>query len=55
MIRHIKHAIRHSGWVHKHPVATFLLMAIGGAAVVETAVKATAKAPTTSQPVKAGG
>lgn len=55
MLRHIKHAVRHSGFIQKHPVVTFLLMVTGVATVAEVAIKATSKTPSTSQPIQTGG
>lgn len=60
MIRHIKHAVHHAaharGFIHKHPIVTFTLAAIG-LATVGVGVKNTlaGKTPATSQPPAAGG
>lgn len=50
MIGKLKHAVRHSGFIHKHPLLTFGLMALGVGVIFEGATKLTAKKPTTSQP-----
>lgn len=57
MFRGIKHAVRQSGFVHKHPIITFGLMAVGLGAIVEGAIHWTGKKPSTSQPIQstAGG
>jgi hypothetical protein len=50
MLRHIKHAVRHSGFIDKHPVLTFLLAAIGLSTVGELAISIAGKTPAVQQP-----
>jgi hypothetical protein len=55
MFKSIAHSVRHSGFVQKHPILTFLLVVTGLSTVVKVAADVTGKAPTTSQPIKTGG
>jgi hypothetical protein len=51
----IKHAVRNSEFIRKHPIVTYALMAAGAATLVEGFIKATGKTPSTAQPTPTAG
>lgn len=50
----IKHAMTHSSFVNKHPILTFTLACVGLSTLAKVATNATAKSPSTSQPIQGG-